>query len=555
MPRSSKRGTMRLTADILKTIGAFILCIPLSVCASAQSASGQTQSASGQTQSASGQTQSVSGEIQTAPAVRPHLSSAPMNENQRELLAQSMALFDASYDPSAHLLLHPHDGNVHVRGKYMVRESSWYALGLLMRHAPGDRERALAVLDTVLKNQYMDQHVKWYGTFKRSLEDPSPATGNPPFSSYDPNWRHFVGTILEIILIEYPTQLTPELTARMSRAMDAAIQGEMQDGRLLPSYSNIALLYGALWDFAATRDHNADWQKRSAAWTEEVFRLFRQHDTFNEYNAPTYYGVDLYGLALWRTFGSTARQRNMGSTMEAKLWTSISVFYQPAMRNLAGPYDRAYGMDMTRYVTPTGVWMRTLLDAAQAPLPEHPTLTTYQVADLWFAPQIVLLGTHVPPTALSRIKIFPGPQFVHVQIDAQRAATTWLSAHATWGGEFTSMTKDTGITQFHPATAHWMMPSGEIAWMKVTRSPAIDAIANESGLLLKTSGDVTLRIYVGQNPPALEAKKWSLPGMSIAIETDGQNLSTTQPADCDGCVDVTYKRVHTLRMRMTPSGT
>lgn len=481
-----------------------------------------------------------------------HRAAVPRTARQRTLFAQSMALFDASYDPQAHLVLHPHDGNTHVLGKYMVRESSWYALGLLMRHAPGDRDRALAVLDTVLNAQYTDPQVKWYGTFRRSLEDPSPGTGDASFSSYDPNWRQFIGTILEIILIEYPTQLTPEVSARMGQAIDAAIHGEIHDGRLVPSYSNIALMYGALWDFAAVRDHNADWQRQSAAWTAEVFRLFQQRHTFNEYNAPTYYGVDLYGLALWREYGSNTHMRDMGANMEAALWGSIADFYQPIMRNIAGPYDRAYGMDMTRYVTPTGVWMRTVLDPAQAPLPEHPTLATYQVADLWFAPQIVLLGSRVPPAALHRLQVFPGPHAVRVQIDTQREATAWLGTQATWGGEFTSLTKDTGRTQFHPATAHWTMPSGEIGWLKVTRSPMIDASADTDGLTLKTDGDVTLRVYAGAPVPTLDAKNWRLPGMSITIETDGRAFTSTRPRDCEDCLDVTYTGVHTLRMKMMP---
>jgi hypothetical protein len=498
--------------------------------------------------------------VATAPAqtLQPaHLAARPRTANQQAVLTQSMALFDPSYDPAVHLVLHPHDGNIHVHGVYMVRESSWYALGLLMLHAPGDRDRALAILDAVLKSQYTDPHTRWYGTFKRSTEDPDPATADTAFSSYDPNWRQFIGTILEIILTEYPAQLTPGLTARMGHAIDLTIEGEMHDGRLVPSYSNIALMYGALWDFAATRDHNPDWQARSAAWTDEVFRLFSQHDTFHEYNAPTYYGVDLYGLALWREFGSTPHLRSMGSTMEAALWKSIATFYQPVLRNLAGPYDRAYGMDMTRYVTPTGVWMRTVLDGPQAPLPQHPTLTTYQVADLWFAPQIVLLGTKIPAPVLTRLKHFPGPHLVHVQIDEQRTATTWLGTHETWGGEFTGRTMDTGRTQFHPATAHWTMPSGEIAWLKVTRSPNIDATADPTGLRILTNGDITLRLFAGAQPPTLQANLWKMPGMSIAIETDGQAFSAASPVDCPpgyaGCVDVTYKAVHTLRLRMTPS--
>ena len=55
--------------------------------------------------------------------------------------------------------------------------------------------------------------------------------------------------------------------------------------------------------------------------------------------------------------------------MEAGLWQDIANLYQPDLRNISGPYDRAYGMDMESYVSVDGVWMRTVLDAKNAPLP------------------------------------------------------------------------------------------------------------------------------------------------------------------------------------------
>ncbi len=100
-----------------------------------------------------------------------------------------------------------------------------------------------------------------------------------------------------------------------------------------------------------------------------VYTLFKKYDSFFEYNSPTYYGVDLYGLALWRDYGSTQRMQTIGSEMEATIWKDIAAFYNPLLRNVSGPYDRSYGMDMESYVSVVGVWMRTVLDAKNAPLP------------------------------------------------------------------------------------------------------------------------------------------------------------------------------------------
>ena len=169
--------------------------------------------------------------------------------------------------PSAHLVRTPdgpldHDGR---RAKYMVRETSCYALGLLMRDGKGDRARAAEGLEAVLKEQFLDKDKVWYGTFRRTPEEPDPSGENTVmWRNYDPNWREFIGTTFQMILIEYPDRISKDLASRMYGAIDRAIVGEMKQGRLLPTYSNIALMYGALWDFAATHDNSADWKKQSA---------------------------------------------------------------------------------------------------------------------------------------------------------------------------------------------------------------------------------------------------------------------------------------------------
>jgi len=71
-------------------------------------------------------------------------------------------------------------------GYHMVRESSWYALGLLPRDETGDRQRAAEILDTVLKQQYVTPGVRWYGTFRRAPEEPDPALDAVIWGNYDP---------------------------------------------------------------------------------------------------------------------------------------------------------------------------------------------------------------------------------------------------------------------------------------------------------------------------------------------------------------------------------
>src|SRR3984957_5380983 len=170
-----------------------------------------------------------------------HVTLASMDRNPRELFQQSMDLDAQLFDENVKLVHRPgyQWGGARV-GHYMVRESSWYALGLLLRDAAGDRQRAADILDAVLKQQYVTPGMKWYGTYRRTPEEPDPITNSVIWKGYDPNWRVFIGTTFAMILIEYPDRISSELSQRMYAAIDRSIEGEIHEGRLVPSYSNIA---------------------------------------------------------------------------------------------------------------------------------------------------------------------------------------------------------------------------------------------------------------------------------------------------------------------------
>src|SRR5215469_6980653 len=483
---------------------------------------------------------------QSVPAAR-HISPAKLDRNTSELFRDSMYWDNYFYDSSAKLVRSPYSAtDAHSAGHYMVRESSWYALGLLFRDQQGDRDRAAQILDTVLKEQYTQPGVRWFGTYKRTPEEPDPTQKSIIWRGYDPNWRHFIGTTFAIILIEFPERVSPELRDRMYKAIDLAIEGEMQEGRLVPSYTNIALMYGFLWDFAAVHDKRADWQKQSAEWAESVYSLYKKYDTFFEYNSPTYCGVDLYGLALWRDYGSTKRIQEIGSEMEAGLWSDLASYYQPELRNLSGPFDRAYGMDMESYVSVTGVWMRTVLDAEHAPLPKIAASTDH-VADAWFAPHIAILGTRIPPDALAKMKKFDSEHLVHKQITEQRVATAWIGRSVMFGGEATSKTKDAGTTtQFHPATVQWRTPSGEIGWVRLVQCPVVDATADKQGLTISTTGTVRWRIFAkGMEQAKLSSTKWDLPGVEITVSSDSKDFKVEKNQDA---FDLVYDGISSMRL-------
>ena len=112
----------------------------------------------------------------------------------RDLAERSIAWMDRYWDEAAGLFRVPDDA-LYERGQvgvtaHLVRETAWYALGLLLRDGPGDRVRASRAIDTVLTYQFDAPGQPYHGTWYRFPQEPP---DNPiVWRDYDPNWREFI---------------------------------------------------------------------------------------------------------------------------------------------------------------------------------------------------------------------------------------------------------------------------------------------------------------------------------------------------------------------------
>jgi hypothetical protein len=433
-----------------------------------------------------------------------------------------------------------------------VRETAQYALALLYRDAPGDRQRAAEALYAVLKEQYVTSGVRWYGTFKRTPEEPDPGPDAAIWRDYDPNWREFIGTTFQTILVEYPDRIPADLSQRLYKSIEIAVAGEKADGRLVPDYTNPALMYGILWDFAAVHSKRPDWRIQSGDWIESVYCLFKKYGTFSEFNSPTYNVVDLYALAMWREYGSTEHIRMLGSAMEAALWQDIGTLFQPELHSLSGPYDRSYGMENT------GDGLAALMRFARDPQGEPLNIEESQIPP-GFSCLMAILGTRIPADVVAKLTSFQGEHMVRKQITDQRIATAWIGKNMIFGGEATSRTRNVGHnSQFHPVTIQWRTPLGELGWVRVVESSAIDATADKKGITISTEGTIRFRIHVKDLDPAqLTQSLWNLPGMRIVVTSDAQNpfaLAPTNPAMLDPAMkgddgmDIVYAGITKIRL-------
>jgi hypothetical protein len=102
----------------------------------------------------------------------------------------------------------------------------------------------------------------------------------------------------------------------------------------------------------------------------------------------------------------------------------------------------------------------------------------------------------------------------------------------------------------------WRTPSGRIGWVQLTRAPNLNATADRDGITIETKGDVTFRIAAnGVVASSITAKRWNLPGMPIAVESDGAfSFHPANSPDAPNAVDVTYSGVSRIRLQLRNSG-
>ena len=96
-----------------------------------------------------------------------------LNERQRAVLDQGMALLDRCWDEAAGLTLMTEDG----QSFHSSRDTVFYALGLLLRGGPGDLERACRCIRTVLDMQIDAPGEVFDGTFRSTSEQGEPVRG------------------------------------------------------------------------------------------------------------------------------------------------------------------------------------------------------------------------------------------------------------------------------------------------------------------------------------------------------------------------------------------
>ncbi|MGH2685137.1 MAG: hypothetical protein ACRDJP_06705, partial [Actinomycetota bacterium] len=358
---------------------------------------------------------------------------------------------------------------------------------------------------------------------------------------YDPNWRQFIGTSMAVI-----RRRRPAYAPLLDSAIELAVDGE-PPGRVEAWYSNIALMQAWL-------DAEAGRVERGEEMAATVVELFDRHGAFQEYNSPTYYGIDLFALGLWRSYPPTAAFARWGEHLEAALWRDIARYWHAGLGtgNLAGPYSRAYGMDMGAYAANLGLWLWDALGRARAPFPDTDQDFDHS-HDFCKGPAVALLGARIPDDAAPHFEAFQGERLVEQVITDQpaRVATAWLDEGVMIGAE-AGDSELQARGQYHPATIHWDAGDGRVGWVRAEHHGPTSATARPGELLVRYRPHprrgpqpVTFHISApGGERPMISATAWALPGLTIAVRTDAAMAAvehgdvTVVRYDATGAVDL-----------------
>ena len=477
-----------------------------------------------------------------------------LDDTMRYWLTDALKWADAKWDDEVALLRVPTErrrrpmpDEVHI-----VRESVWYALGLLMRQENDDVERAGRAIEAIMRYQFDTPSTIYHGTFRRYTEEPTPPENPTVWQDYDPNWREFICTVFILMLIEFRDLLPTPLQDKMLHSIQLATEGTIIR-RVDAQYTNIALMSAFLLDYAGKELNKPAWREFGTSLAQEIYDLFRQHGTFYEYNSPTYYGVDIYALGLWRKYGLTSLFQSLGAEMEAELWRDIAQFYHAGLRNLCGPYDRSYGMDMTDYIAVIGLWIAAGVPIEIAPMPDV-SQPFEHAGDYFFVPLVALVDAIVPEDTMPHLMSFQGERLVERTIETGREFTAWLSPSLMLGGGRDGI-NNSRTDQYYPATAHWIAPDGSVAWLRSCTEHLIQAEATSHELRLWDSEsheyDFIIRVP-DANTNMIQGNTWQLPGMHINIETENAEVSAKVD---NGILTVQIRTIETLRLRFLSATT
>jgi hypothetical protein len=446
-----------------------------------------------------------------------------------DLAAATYAWGMQFWDHREHMVWNPPasiDPNIEARRVHLVPNTAWLAYAQLATGDAAACTEAVAAINVLIELQYDRPDAVFHGTYRRFLESAEPPLAPVMWEHYDPNWRQFVGTTFALILEDFSARLDTDLVAAIDASIGLACAGE-PDGRIPPSYSNPALMRAWLDGWYGRRAGDARLAARGRAFAQAIVADFDRFGAFDEFNSPTYYGIDLYALRMWRMLPPDPYFAMHGARLEDALWRGAGAFYNANLRNWCGPYTRSYHPDATRSVTMFSLWIWALLGHARAPLPALEAPVVDHGHDLMAGPIFARLAGEPGGYDLADFRGFTGTRAVTQELSRHRHVSAWIGSDLMIGAEASTVDWG-GWPQFMPATAHWRASGGE-GVLALVDPHEVHAVASDHELTIDVppvAADLRFRLFTA-DAPILDGTAVIVAGMCVTFGGSIANVSLT----------------------------
>ncbi len=394
-------------------------------------------------------------------------------------------MHDELWDPTVSMVRAPQGmapgTDVAALGLHAVRET---ALGAFLDLGDGRVERAVAALGRVLEMQYRAPGRPWHGTFRVTAEEQAPPGDRArEWFDYDPNWRQFLGCILALTLERHGSALPAPIIAAIGDAVTECVAGEPA-GRIAAWYTNPNLMHAWMTAWLGRRLDDRELIRAGEDRLQSIVRRLDRYGDVDEYNSPTYDGIDLFAAGLWSAIPPTDLFGTSGTRLAEQVGSRLGRLYHPGLAAIAGPYLRAYGLSLDRYVSLAGQWL-VLAGAGARALPAHLGAATVHVHDLYFLPLLeALADAVVPHLSLNPVdRARDHEQRFDGTVAMSRLDRAW--AIGVERGRRPEFARD----QYFPFTAHYRHGRGTAAvgLKPGDRTDAVDAV-------LRRGSDATIRV-------------------------------------------------------------
>ncbi len=395
---------------------------------------------------------------------------------------------------------------------HSVRET---VMGAFLDLEDGHVSRAERAIHAVLPLQFDAPGTPWNGTFPVAAEQPVPHAGAVEWIDYDPNWRQFLGCLLALINARHGTRLSTAAQNGIRSAIARCVEGEPVD-RIPEWYTNPRLMHA--WLTA----HHGNSAKDTATLTagEDLARAitarFDAIGELDEYNSPTYDGIDLFALAMWVAHPPTKLFAEAGSALLKQVCARISNLYHPLIGNTCGPYIRCYGVDPQKYVSLNGLWFHLAFGHNARSLPTSLNVDSVHVHDLYFLPVFAALHDSLSP-------------LVRYEVDETRlivkhfggaVCASELSPNGMVGWE-RGRRHDFAFDQYTPFVLHTLTEDGNryVAVKPGEGARWIDCERTADGFVISVAGDSPCSIRVlSSDAPSLAGSVISFDAALVTLE-------------------------------------